>query len=127
MRCRGFGSVDISVAGCGYCEYPYPLKKIIQMRKSLCSNKIIGQRSDILQAANKVIKNNTNRKPKNLWTETPTGPKLFITMRTVSKRKAQFVAGKIKELMTGGKRSYSRYCDYYTERMPSLVSSRKCF
>ena len=57
----------------------------------------------ILEAANKVIDNNQNRKPKNLWTENMEGNKLFYYRADSEQGEAQFVAGKINELTKNGR------------------------
>ena len=57
----------------------------------------------ILAAANKVIENNQNRKPKNLWTENMEGNKIFYYRADSEQGEAQFVAGKINELTRNGR------------------------
>ena len=57
----------------------------------------------ILAAANKVIDNNRNRKPKNLWTENMEGNKIFYYRADSEQGEAQFVAGKINELTKNGR------------------------
>ena len=57
----------------------------------------------ILAAANKVIDNNQNRKPKNLWTENMEGNKIFYYRADSEQGEAQFVAGKINELTKNGR------------------------
>lgn len=58
----------------------------------------------ILAAANKVIENNSNRKPKNLWTENLEGNKIGYYRADNEQGEAQFVAGKINELKRKGRR-----------------------
>lgn len=80
----------------------------------------------ILQAANEVIKNNSNRKPKNLWTENDEGIKLSYYSGDNEFGEGQFVAGKIYELHSsaGGSFPISRF---YTGQTPSRASLRKPF
>lgn len=49
----------------------------------------------ILEAANAVIKNNTERKSKTLWTELPRGEKLTLYVAENEDDEAQFVSGRI--------------------------------
>ena len=51
----------------------------------------------ILEAANAVIANNTNRKGKNLWTNSGAGNKLLLYATQNQDEEARFVAGKILE------------------------------
>ena len=74
-----------------------------------------------MQAANKVIENNQNRKPKNLWTDNPEGNKLVYYRADSEQGEAQFVAGKIKELMRDGKRNYSDIAILYRTNAQSRV------
>lgn len=65
------------VGGCRYSKYPifeedYPDAKTIFLEQNYRSTKII------LTAANEVIKHNSERKPKGLWTANTGGEKLNI-------------------------------------------------
>ena len=51
----------------------------------------------ILESANAVIANNTNRKGKNLWTDQGSGNKLLLYVTQNQDEEAQYVAGKILE------------------------------
>lgn len=75
----------------------------------------------ILKAANKVIQNNMNRKAKNLWTENDEGNKIFYYRADSESGEAQFVAGKIRELVDGGKRSYKDIAILYRTNAQSRV------
>ena len=79
-------------------EKDYPNATMIFLEQNYRSTK------RILQAANKVIENNRNRKPKNLWTENMEGNKIFYYRADSEQGEAQFVAGKINELTRNGKR-----------------------
>lgn len=79
-------------------EKDYPNATIILLEQNYRSTK------KILEAANKVIENNQNRKPKNLWTENMDGNKLFYYRADSEQGEAQFVAGKINELTRNGKK-----------------------
>ncbi len=56
----------------------------------------------ILAAANSVIKNNTGRKGKNLWTDKDLGEKPTLYIANDERDEAQFVAGKIIAGVAGG-------------------------
>jgi len=71
-------------------EKDYPKSQTIMLEQNYRST----QR--ILYAANEVIKNNLNRKPKNLWTENPEGNKINYYRADSEQTEAQFVAGKIQ-------------------------------
>ncbi|AZV41108.1 ATP-dependent DNA helicase PcrA [Peribacillus asahii] len=78
-------------------EKDYPNATMIFLEQNYRSTK------RILEAANKVIENNRNRKPKNLWTENLEGEKIFYYRADSEQGEAQFVAGKINELTRNGK------------------------
>lgn len=78
-------------------EKDYPNATTIFLEQNYRSTK------RILEAANKVIDNNRNRKPKNLWTENLEGNKIFYYRADSEQGEAQFVAGKINELRKNGK------------------------
>ncbi len=79
-------------------EKDYPNATMIFLEQNYRSTKTI------LAAANKVIENNQNRKPKNLWTENMEGNKIFYYRADSEQGEAQFVAGKINELTRNGKK-----------------------
>ncbi len=74
-------------------ENDYPSSKTVMLEQNYRSSKTI------LQAANEVINNNFNRKPKNLWTENQIGEKIACFSGDTEHDEAYFVVGKIKELM----------------------------
>lgn len=78
-------------------EKDYPNATMIFLEQNYRSTK------RILEAANKVIENNSNRKPKNLWTENLEGNKIFYYRADSEQGEAQFVAGKINELTKNGR------------------------
>lgn len=79
-------------------EKDYPNAKVILLEQNYRSTK------RILLAANEVIAKNMNRKPKNLWTENAEGNKILYFRADSEQGEAQFVAGKIKEMMREGKK-----------------------
>jgi DNA helicase II / ATP-dependent DNA helicase PcrA len=96
-------------------EKDYPNAKVILLEQNYRSTK------RILQAANEVIENNLNRKPKKLWTENPEGNKIVYYQAMSESDEAQFVAGKIKEYVDSGKRKYSDFAILYRTNAQSRV------
>lgn len=74
-------------------ENDYPSTTTIMLEQNYRSTKTI------LRAANEVINNNYNRKPKNLWTENQSGENIACYIGDTEHDEAYFVVGKIKELM----------------------------
>ncbi len=61
---------------------------------------------NILNAANKVIDNNTVRKGKNLWTNNDEGEKIYLYSADDEQKESEYIAGNIVEFIkTGGKYS----------------------
>ncbi|HLO12809.1 MAG TPA: DNA helicase PcrA [Pseudoneobacillus sp.] len=96
-------------------EKDYPNAKVILLEQNYRSTK------RILLAANKVIENNHNRKAKNLWTENAEGNKISYYRADSEQGEAQFVIGKIKELVDSGKRKPSDIAILYRTNAQSRV------
>ncbi|MCL6585940.1 MAG: DNA helicase PcrA [Anoxybacillus sp.] len=96
-------------------ETDYPNAKVILLEQNYRSTK------RILQAANEVIKNNYNRKPKKLWTENPEGKKIVYYDAMSETDEAQFVVGKIKEYVESGKRRYEDFAVLYRTNAQSRM------
>ncbi|MFT7822783.1 DNA helicase PcrA [Bacillus siamensis] len=96
-------------------EKDYPSANVILLEQNYRSTK------RILQAANEVIKNNSNRKPKNLWTENDEGVKLSYYSGDNEFGEGQFVAGKIYELHSSGRRKLSDIAILYRTNAQSRV------
>lgn len=79
-------------------EKDYPNASVILLEQNYRSTK------KILLAANMVIQNNMNRKPKNLWTENAEGNKIMYYRADSEQGEAQFVIGKIQELLRNGRK-----------------------
>ncbi|RZT16552.1 ATP-dependent DNA helicase PcrA [Fictibacillus sp. BK138] len=75
----------------------------------------------ILQAANKVIENNMNRKPKNLWTDNTDGASITYYQGDDEQGESYYVTGKIREAVTSGKRSYNDIAILYRTNAQSRV------
>ena len=73
-------------------EKDYPQAKVVLLEENYRSTKTI------LQAANEVIKNNKNRRPKNLWTQNADGEQIVYYRANDELDEAVFVARTIDEL-----------------------------
>lgn len=74
-------------------EKDYPNSTTVMLEQNYRSTKTI------LRAANEVINNNLNRKPKNLWTENERGQNISCYSGDTEHEEAYFIVGKIRELM----------------------------
>lgn len=77
-------------------ERDYPESKTILLEENYRSTKTI------LDAANCVIKNNKNRKEKNLWSKKGEGEKIEYHKANDEKEEARYVVNEIKKLVTKG-------------------------
>ncbi len=68
--------------------------------------------STILDAANEVIKNNTERKGKTLWTENGVGDKITVHTASTEREEALYIANAIMDGVSNG-RNYSDYAILY--------------
>ena len=74
-------------------EHDYKNTKVIMLKQNYRSTK------NILGVANSVIKNNKNRKEKELWTKNDSGSKVVYKRLDDEKSEAKYVCEKIKELI----------------------------
>ncbi|GAE36270.1 DNA helicase PcrA [Halalkalibacter akibai] len=95
-------------------EEDYPKAKVILLEQNYRSTKTI------LQAANRVIENNPNRKKKNLWTENDAGMKIGYYAADTEQSEAQFVVERIREA-TRGDYTYSDIAILYRTNAQSRV------
>ncbi|MCM3585408.1 DNA helicase PcrA [Mesobacillus maritimus] len=96
-------------------EKDYPRAQVILLEQNYRSTK------RILLAANKVIENNLNRKAKNLWTENAEGNKIVYFRAESEQSEAQFVIGKIQELVQARNRKLSDIAILYRTNAQSRV------
>lgn len=96
-------------------EKDYQMAKVILLEQNYRSTK------RILLAANEVIKNNLNRKSKNLWTENQEGNKIHYFRADSEQGESQFVAGKIKEIVESGDYKRSDIAILYRTNAQSRV------
>ena len=77
-------------------EKGYPEAKVVLLEENYRSTKTI------LQAANEVIRNNRNRRPKNLWTQNEDGEEIVYYRANDEQDEALFVARTIDQLSREG-------------------------
>ena len=77
-------------------EKDYPEAKVVLLEENYRSTKTI------LQAANEVIRNNRNRRPKNLWTQNEDGEEIVYYRANDEQDEALFVARTIDQLTREG-------------------------
>lgn len=77
-------------------EKDYPEAKVIKLEQNYRSTK------NILNASNRIIKLNTNQKPKDLWTENPQGEQIIVYKALDEKDEASWIANEIGSLIDQG-------------------------
>ncbi|WP_035453545.1 DNA helicase PcrA [Alicyclobacillus herbarius] len=95
-------------------ERDYPDAKVIRLEQNYRSTKTI------LKVANQVIRNNQQRKEKNLWTENPEGDKVVLYTAEDERQEARFVMDQIDELRQQGK-DYRDFAILYRTNAQSRV------
>ncbi|MGA9287646.1 MAG: DNA helicase PcrA [Anaerobacillus sp.] len=96
-------------------EKDYPSARAIFLEQNYRSTK------KILEAANVVIENNTNRKPKKLWTDNQDGPHITYYQGNDEHTESRFVTGKILDMVNSGKRTNSEIAILYRTNAQSRV------
>ncbi len=96
-------------------EKDFPHAKVIKLEENYRST----QR--ILDAANSVIANNTERKPKKLWTSNPPGELVTFYQGMNERDEAAFIASQIESLARTEKRSLSDFALLYRTHAQSRV------
>ncbi|WP_051318052.1 DNA helicase PcrA [Cohnella thermotolerans] len=95
-------------------EKDYPEAKTILLEQNYRST------SNILEAANQVIKNNMGRKAKNLWTDQGAGEKITVYQGDSEHEEGYFVAREIKRNLQNGRR-YGDHAILYRTNAQSRV------
>lgn len=88
-------------------EKDYPKAKVIMLEQNYRSTK------RILEAANAIIGNNKSRYPKVLRTDNQAGDKVQLYRAYNEQEEAQFVVGKIQQLMQDDNRTYDDFAILY--------------
>ncbi|TSB45611.1 DNA helicase PcrA [Alkalicoccobacillus porphyridii] len=96
-------------------EEDYPNAAVILLEQNYRSTK------RILDAANKVINNNANRKPKNLWTENDEGNKIGQFSGATEQDEAHFVVQQIRNAVQEAGYSYSDIAILYRTNAQSRI------
>ncbi len=73
-------------------EKDFPNSKVVILEKNYRSTK------NILNTANKIIKNNLNRKEKNLWTDNDKGEEVVVNCLPNERYEANYIVDKIEQL-----------------------------
>ena len=89
--------------------------KIIKLEENYRSTQ------NILTAANEVIKNNPERKGKNLWTQNPSGDKSVVYTAKNEYDEAKFIADKISDLALFSGKKYEDFAILYRTNAQSRV------
>lgn len=97
----------------------FPDAKVIRLEQNYRSTK------NILNAANQVIANNTERKAKTLWTENEEGSKVHFRQFFNAYEEAEYVAGEIGRMKREGMGSYRDCAILYRTNAQSRIFEEK--
>ncbi len=100
-------------------ERVFPNAKVIRLEQNYRSTK------NILNAANQVIANNTERKAKTLWTENEEGSKVHFRQFFNAYEEAEYVAGEIDRMKREGMGSYRDCAILYRTNAQSRIFEEK--
>lgn len=100
-------------------ERDYPNARVIMLEQNYRSTKII------LDAANAVIRNNFDRKPKNLWTQNATGDKIKFIHCKNDKEEAALVAREVRRLVAEENFPYNEIALLYRTNAQSRMFEEK--
>ncbi|MBO0461420.1 DNA helicase PcrA [Enterococcus sp. DIV1298c] len=96
-------------------EKDYPDAAVILLEQNYRSTKTI------LNAANQVIENNRNRKPKNLWTENQDGNKITYYRADNERDETRFIVERMQEEIRSNNRNYGDFAILYRTNAQSRV------
>ncbi len=96
-------------------EGDYPEATVIKLEQNYRSTKTI------LAAANYVVANNADRKPKTLWTANAEGEAVTRYLASDERDEARFVADEVERLLVVDKRSYADFAVFYRTNAQSRV------
>ena len=100
-------------------EHVFPDARVIRLEQNYRSTK------NILNAANQVIANNTERKAKTLWTENEEGSKVHFRQFLNVYEEAEYVAGEIGKLKRNGLGNYRDCAILYRTNAQSRIFEEK--
>ena len=101
-------------------ERVFPNAKVIRLEQNYRSTQ------NILDAANGVIANNTERKEKTLWTENPEGEKIHFRQFMNGYEEAEYVVGDIAKRHRDGTADYHDCAVLYRTNAQSRLFEEKC-
>lgn len=96
-------------------EKDYPDAAVILLEQNYRSTK------NIISAANQVIENNSNRKPKNLWTENKEGNKITYYRADNERDETRFIVDRMQEEIRSNHRNYGDFAILYRTNAQSRV------
>ncbi len=96
-------------------EQDYPQAKVVKLEENYRSTQ------NILDAANQVIKNNQERKGKNLWTSQGSGDKIYFFQGVDERHEAAFISDTISQSYRDDSRSYSDFTILYRTHAQSRI------
>ena len=100
-------------------EHVFPDARVIRLEQNYRSTK------NILNEANQVIANNTERKAKTLWTENEEGSKVHFRQFLNAYEEAEYVAGEIGKLKRNGLGNYRDCAILYRTNAQSRIFEEK--
>ena len=100
-------------------EHVFPDARVIRLEQNYRSTR------NILNAANQVIANNTERKAKTLWTENEEGSKVHFRQFLNAYEEAEYVAGEISKLKRNGLGNYRDCAILYRTNAQSRIFEEK--
>ena len=100
-------------------EHVFPDARVIRLEQNYRSTK------NILNAANQVIANNTERKAKTLWTENEEGSKVHFRQFLNAYEEAEYVAGEIGKVKRNGLGNYRDCAILYRTNAQSRIFEEK--
>ena len=100
-------------------EHVFPDARVIRLEQNYRSTR------NILNAANQVIANNTERKAKTLWTENEEGSKVHFRQFLNAYEEAEYVAGEIGQLKRNGLGNYRDCAILYRTNAQSRIFEEK--
>ena len=100
-------------------EHVFPDARVIRLEQNYRSTR------NILNAANQVIANNTERKAKTLWTENEEGSKVHFRQFLNAYVEAEYVAGEIGKLKRNGLGNYRDCAILYRTNAQSRIFEEK--
>ena len=100
-------------------EQVFPDAKVIKLEQHYRST------SNILNAANAVIRHNHGRKDKTLWTDNGEGDKINVRQFDTAFDEAEYIVGDIRERVESGKAAYNDHAILYRTNAQSRMFEEK--